>query len=458
MTTTEMPGDTGRLFEKAGKILWAALDEVAPRSLIEKAVLRNGSRLIIQGRILDLSWPKNVYLVAFGKAALPMSQSLMEIAGDFIRKGIVVCIPGQEVNLPGLLVQPAPHPLPDQRSCKAGDLILELVRNAGDKDLLFVLLSGGGSAQACCPFPGVTWEDKRRVTEELLKRGADIIELNTVRKHLSAIKGGRLAQAASPAGIVNLAISDVIGDDLENIASGPAHWDSSTYADAQHVLEIYDYWEQVPVSVRKVIAGGVEGKFPETLKRKNDIFKKVNSFVIGDNSMALSAAQKQAEELGFKTIVLTSADRGEAREAAKRYVALLASLSQSKNRPKEPLCLISGGELTVRVRGKGKGGRNQEFVLATLLEMQKQFLTGSWERPKNWLVASLGTDGIDGGTDAAGAWATNDVLNKATALGLDLQTYLDANDSHDFFRKTLGLIMTGPTGTNVMDIRIFLLY
>jgi glycerate-2-kinase len=203
-----------------------------------------------------------------------------------------------------------------------------------------------------------------------------------------------------------------------------------------------------------MIVGGIEGKFPETMKRDNDIFKKVSSFIIGNNSLALKAAQRQAEQLGFKTIILTSADRGEAREVARRYVALMVSLSQSKNRIPRPLCLLSGGEITVRVKGKGKGGRNQEFVLAALLEMKQQFM----ERPENWLVASLGTDGIDGGTDAAGAWATRDILQKAAELGLDGREYLEANDSYRFFQKADGLIKTGPTGTNVMDIRIFLLY
>lgn len=458
MFTMDSPGKTGRLLEKADKILRAALEEVEPQNLIKRSVVRDGSRLIIQEKALDLSWYENVFLVAFGKAALRMSQSLMKIAGDFIRRGIVVCVPGQEMFLPGLLLLPAPHPLPDRRSRKAGDLILNLAQNAGDKDLLLLLLSGGGSAQVCCPVPGVTLEEKRRVTEELLRRGADITELNTVRKHLSAIKGGRLALAANPAAIVSLAISDVIGDDLESIASGPVHWDSSTYADAQHVLEIYDYWDEVPTPVRQVIAGGIEGKFPETLKRGDDIFKKVSSFVIGNNTLALRAAQRQAEQLGFKTIILTSGDRGEARQAAERYVALLDSLSQSKNRLFQPLCLLSGGELTVRVRGKGKGGRNQEFVLAALLEMKKRFLNGSGERPINWLVVSFGTDGIDGGTDAAGAWAADDVLERAAALGLDGREFLEANDSYRFFQKAGGLIKTGPTGTNVMDIRIFLFY
>ena len=457
MLTMDGPEEAGRLWEKAEKILRAALEEVAPKNLIERSVVRDGSRLIIQGRALDLSWYKNVFLIAFGKAALPMSRSFIKIAGDFIRKGIVVCLPGQERALPGLLLLPAPHPLPDRRSRKAGDLILDLAQNAGDRDLLLLLLSGGGSAQVCSPVPEVTWEEKRRVTEELLRRGADITELNTVRKHLSAVKGGRLALAASPAAIVSLIISDVIGDDLESIASGPAHWDSSTYADAQHVLDIYDYWDEVPTPVRRVIVGGIEGKFPETMKRGNEVFKKVSSFVIGNNTLALKAAQRQAERLGFKTVILTSADRGEAREAAERYVALLASLSQSKSGPSRPLCLLSGGELTVRVKGKGKGGRNQEFVLAALLEAEKRFLKDSGARPVNWLVTSFGTDGTDGGTDAAGAWATEDVFQRAVKLGLDGREYLEANDSYRFFQNVGGLIKTGRTGTNVMDIRIFLL-
>jgi len=453
-----MPGQTALIFEQAEKIIRAALHEVEPQSLVKRSVYRDGNRLVIQGRELDLSWHKKVYLAALGKAAMPMSRGFMETAGDFIGRGIAVCLPEQKTALPGIKVQAAPHPLPDQRSVEAGNLILELARSAEDKDLLFILLSGGGSAQVCCPVPPVTWEDKRRVTEELLRRGADIRELNTLRKHLSSIKGGRLALAASPASVVNLAISDVIGDDLENIASGPAYWDSSTYADAQRILEIYDYWEEVPVSIRKVIAGGVAGKFHETIKKENDIFKKVTSFIIGNNSLALAAARKRAEELGFRTIVLSSADRGEAKEAAKRYAALLLSLIQSRDQADKALCVLSGGELTVRVKGPGKGGRNQEFVLAVMLEMKKQLSANSGARPRQWFAASIGTDGIDGGTDAAGAWTDGGGLQRAAAQGLDGGAYLEANDSYSFFQKVNGLIKTGPTGTNVMDIRIFLFF
>ncbi len=457
MADTARSEQTKRLWEKAEKIMGAALEEVAPSILFRRTLARDGTCLIIQGKALDLSWYKNVYVVAFGKAALPMSRGLTEVAGDFIRQGIVVCLPGQEMSLPGLHLVAAPHPLPDRRSLKAGDLILDLARNAGDRDLLLVLLSGGGSAQVCSPVPGVAWEEKRRVTDELMRRGADITELNTVRKHLSAIKGGRLALAAHPARVVNLAISDVIGDDLEIIASGPTHWDSSTYGDAQRVLEIYDYWDQAPPSVRNVISGGIEGRFPETLKRENDIFKKVSSFIIANNARALEAARAQANRLGFRTFVLTSSDRGEARQVAQRYVGLLASISQSENRPAGPICLLSGGELTVRVKGKGKGGRNQEFILAMLLEMKEKFFEESREGTKSWLVASIGTDGIDGGTDVAGAWGSQDTLDQAGALGLDGREYLEANNSYHFFQQAGGLIKTGPTGTNVMDVRIFLL-
>jgi glycerate-2-kinase len=449
-------GETHSLLEKAEKIWQAALAEVAPKNLIGKSVIRKADTLFVQEKRYELSAYENIYLIAFGKAAPAMAESLMDILGNRVQAGLVVALPGQKISLPGINVLEAPHPLPDERSLDAGREILALARAAGQKDLVVILLSGGGSAQACLPLVGISFEDKRHITQELMFRGADIAELNIVRKHLSAIKGGRLADAAFPAEIVNLVISDVIGDDLEAVASGPAHWDSSAFGDALGVLQKYDLWDNAPRSIRDIINEGRNGKLPDTLKKNDRVFEKVSSFIIGNNALALGAARLKAERLGFKTIILTSTDRGEARLAAKIYVSLLVSLAVSGKKLEQPRCFLSGGELIVRVKGPGKGGRNQEFVLAVLSEIERHTESGPLSG-RDWLVASLGTDGIDGNTDAAGAWASRATIQKSRELGLDIQRFLDDNDSYHFFQKAGGLIVTGPTGTNVMDLRMFFL-
>jgi glycerate-2-kinase len=449
-------GETHSLLEKAERIWRAALAEVAPENLIRRSVVRKADTLFVQEKIYKLSAYENISMIAFGKAAPAMAASLMDILGNRVQAGIVVALPGQKISLPGIKVLEAPHPLPDERSLDAGREILALARAAGKKDLVVILLSGGGSAQVCLPLAGISFDDKRHITQELMLRGADITELNIVRKHLSAIKGGRLADAAFPAEIVNLVISDVIGDDLEAVASGPAHWDSSTFGDALGVLQKYDLWENAPRSIRDIISEGRNGKLPDTLKKNDRVFGKVSSFIIGNNAMALGAARLKAERLGFKTIILTSTDRGEARLAAKIYVSLLINLAVSGKKSEQPLCFLSGGELTVHVKGSGKGGRNQEFVLAVLSEIERHTESGPLSG-RDWLVASLGTDGIDGNTEAAGAWATPVTTQKSRDLGLNIQDYLDGNDSYNFFQKAGGLIVTGPTGTNVMDLRILLM-
>jgi len=437
--------------QKAERIYGAALAEVEPENLIKKNVSIRNDKLRVQDRIFDLSSFEDIFLVSIGKASPFMAEGLCGILGKRLKEGIALFVPGAKKKLEKIIYLPASHPLPDERSLAAAKRILELATKAGKRDLVFFLISGGGSAQICLPAEGVSIEEKRQATAMLLKAGASISELNIVRKHLSRIKGGGLAQAAFPATVINLVISDVVGNDLENIASGPTCWDSSTYADAFFVLKRYGLWDDVPGSIREVVKKGMEGKASESVKREAPAFKRVHHFIIGHNLLALHAAQKEARKLGFKALILTSADRGEARDAARNYVSLLQNLPRPK-KTQRPLCLLSGGELTVIVRGRGKGGRNQEFVLAALREM-KRCLPGF----SNWLVLSFGSDGIDGPTDAAGAWADPSILKKAEELGLDPQKYLDDNDSYNFFKKAGGLIITGPTHTNVMDIRIFLI-
>lgn len=449
------------LLSKAEKIYKAALGAVEPRALVQKNIARSGDRLIIQGISFNLASYRRVFLVAIGKAAPYMAREVSACLKDNLTEGIVLCPSGTKLRLKNLICLPAAHPLPDERSVLAARKILRLARQADERDLFLVLISGGGSAQVCLPLPGVTLEQKRLLTDRLLKAGADIHELNSVRKHLSAVKGGRLARAAFPATVVNLVVSDVIGNDLETIASGPTHSDSSTFAGAKRVLEKYGLWKCAPRGTREVILGGIEGRIEETIKPRDPVFKRVHSFILGDNRAALKAARAEASGLGFRSKIAGKPDSGEARTAALKYLALLNRVSRRARSSSAPLCFLAGGELTVKVQGPGKGGRNQEFILACLCELEKRrhdYLNYRFSRShEDWLFVSLGTDGIDGPTDAAGAWIGPSTLARMSELRLEPQEFLNANDSYRFFKRVGGLIKTGPTKTNVMDIRIFLL-
>ena len=446
--------------DAARKIFGAALREVAADRLVRRSVRRQGPKLSIRGRVFDLNSYERVFLIAIGKAAPFMAESLARILGSRLTEGIAVCIRGQKASAPNITCLPAAHPLPDERSVRAAQRIVSLATKVGPKDLVFVLISGGASAQVCLPRLPVTLAAKRWVTDALLRAGADIVELNTVRKHLSEVKGGRLAAAAYPAAVVNLVVSDVLGNDLESIASGPTHWDSTTFADARRILKKCSLWAEAPASVRTVIEAGLSGRISETLKKGNPIFSKVTTFVIGDNGTALMAAAARAKALGFQPVILSAGDSGEAREAARKYVLAADEIVRSGKNIRAPFCLLAGGELTVTVKGKGRGGRNTEFVLASLLEFMKRpsFLpTKADPHVPDFLVASLGTDGRDGPTDAAGAWANAATSLRAAKLGLSAREYLERNDSFNFFKKAGGLIVTGPTRTNVMDLRLILL-
>jgi glycerate-2-kinase len=436
-------------FEKAMEITRAGLAAVEGGRLVRESLVRSGRDLTIRGKRFDLGRFERVFLIAAGKAAGPMAAGFMAVLGDKVDEGIVTCRPGENPAPDRLTAVPAAHPLPDAESVRAGREAVRLAGKAGENDAVFLLVSGGASATLCLPAPGVRLEDKRFVTERLLKAGADIRELNAVRKHLSSVKGGLLARAAWPATVISLVISDVIGNDLEVIASGPAHRDSSTFGDAGGVLRKFGLWEVVPAPVRDRLSAGGRGEADETLKEGDRALTRISTFVIGDIGTALRAAQAKARELGFDALILTDSDSGEAGTAAKNYAAFLEGLFCSRKAPGIPLCFLAGGEVTVTVKGKGLGGRNTEFVLAALVAMPRS--------ARGWLILSFGTDGRDGPTDAAGAWADPSLWSAARAERLDPRTFLAENDSYSFFKRTGRLIVTGPTATNVMDLRVFIM-
>jgi hydroxypyruvate reductase len=325
--------------------------------------------------------------------------------------------------------------------------ILALLKTAGKRDLVFSLISGGGSALLPQPVAGITLPEKQAVTRMLLACGATIDEINAIRKHISLSKGGQMARAAFPATTVNLMLSDVVGDKMDVIASGPFVPDSSTYRDARAILSKYGLRE-VPPGVREHLDKGARGEVKETPKKGDPIFEKVRNFVIGSNLLALEAAREEAERLGYHALILSSMVEGETREVARFHTAIAAEILKSGCPVPPPACVISGGETTVTLRGKGTGGRNQEFCLAAAIDLDGL--------PPRVVIASAGTDGNDGPTDAAGAVVDPTTLKKGRDLGLDAARHLAENDSYPFFQKTGDLLITGPTKTNVMDVRFVL--
>lgn len=441
------------LKEIAQKLGQAALSAVRPQRLVAENVCREDRNLIIGGQKLDLDDFEKIGLISFGKAGVPLAEAVLPLVDDRLERAVITG--SREHQEKGRLSYfPAGHPLPDEWSLKAGRNAYELALSLGERDLLLVLISGGGSAHLCLPEEGVSLEDKRLVTELLMKAGADIKELNTVRKHLSRIKGGRLARAAWPARVFNLVVSDVIGNDLESIASGPTWHDSTTFDQAISTLNKYSLWGACPESVRRVLEEGRAGLREETIKKGDRVLERVKPVIIGDNLRALYAAKEAARRFGLETIILTSEDQGEARQVAGDYLGRLGEFRRKVREQGRAFCLLAGGELTVTVRGSGLGGRNTEFVLASLVEILKN---DEDFRGIDWLVMSLATDGRDGPTDSAGAWVGPESLEKVRAKKLSPETYLDSNDSYHFFQEVGGLLKTGPTGTNVMDLRLFLL-
>lgn len=387
---------------------------------------------------------QKVWVVGAGKAATAMAAAAEEVLSDKIAGGLVCVRQAQPKVLRHLSQVECGHPIPDHRSVEASERIIEIVRAAGPSDLILVLISGGASSLKALPANSISLADKQRVTDLLLKSGADIRSMNTVRKHLSGIKGGILARIAFPRPVESWILSDVVGDDLAVIGSGPTVPDPTTFAKALEILDRLHLRDQVPESVTRLLEGGRQGKDSETPKPGDVIFGRVRNVVVGNNRAALSAASERARSLGFNPLMLAAEMEGEARETARFHAAIARECVLHGAPIRPPACLISGGETTVAVSGSGLGGRNQEFVLSAALE-----LSGI----ENIAVLSAGTDGIDGPTDAAGAIADGETVKRNPAA----QDYLHRNDSYHYFESLGDLVTTGPTGTNVMDVRIFLI-
>ena len=391
----------------------------------------------------DFSRFRHIYVVGAGKAGASMALAAERALGRRITAGLVNVKYGATARLRRIELNPCGHPLPDEAGVAGSTRIAQMAAQAGEGDLVLCLISGGGSALLPLPAEPVTLAEKQAATQLLLACGATIHEFNCVRKHLSRIKGGQLARLAAPATVEALLLSDVIGDDLDVIGSGPTAPDGSTFADAFAILAKFALLKRVPASVRQRIERGVRGELPETPKAADPLFRRVRNVLVGNNRLALDAAAKRARALGFRTLVLSSGIQGETREIARMHAAIAREIVSTSRPVKAPACIVTGGETTVTLHGDGLGGRNQEFVLAAALEIAGL---------KNVVVLSAGTDGSDGPTDAAGAIADGDTLRRNP----DALRYLDRNDSYHYFQPLNDLVITGPTNTNVMDVRIVL--
>jgi len=418
----------------AANLEQTALAAVAPGAAVRCQVYLEGDALIVAGRRYDLSEYERVLVIGGGKAAVPMTAAVADILGSRVHAGVVVTKYGHSTSespISGIQILEAGHPVPDENSVRGAQAIADLARQATKRDLILCLISGGGSALLTLPVPGITLSDLQAITDALLRSGATINELNTVRKHWSRIKGGNLARLVAPATLITLVLSDVVGDPLDVIASGPTVPDPTTVTDGQAVLDRYGIWPHRSVP------------FQETPKPGDPAFERVQHVLVGSNRLAALAAVEKARQLGLNALLLSTYVEGEAREVGRIAAALAKGIRTHGDPLPSPACLVWGGETTVTVRGEGQGGRNQELALAAALALD------GWP---GVLVMALATDGTDGPTDAAGAIATGETVARARQLGLDPQAALSANDSYTLFDALGDLVRTGPTGTNVNDL------
>ncbi len=432
-----------------GGLARQALQAVDPARLLLERVKRDGRRLIIDETVIELDNYRSLHLIAVGKGAPALTEGLLEVLGpNEIAGGLVVSLTEHQFSDQRVSFLSAAHPVPDRSSLAAGEAVYDYARARVDKsDLVFFLLTGGASALLVKPWPGISLAEKMEMNSLLLASGADINAVNCVRKHISAIKGGRLAELIAPARLISLVVSDIIDSPLEAIGSAPQYGDSTTFTEALAILEKFGLLEKAPPSVLEHLRRGAAGLEPETPRPDSEVFRENRHFIIGDVLVALDKLEQAARSAGREIRILSACDQGEASEAARFYAGMLKEIIRRGRPFKPPVLLAAGGELTVTVRGRGRGGRNQEFILQLLREM------AGISQP--FQALSLGTDGIDGPTDAAGAWIDEKSLGRSRRLGLDLDAHLAANDSYSFFKALDQLLITGPTRTNVMDLRLF---
>ena len=437
-----------RSYREAKEIFQAGVGAVDPRKMVRDSLDISGTVLTADGVRYDLSSFPRIHLLGAGKACDQMANGVEELLGDRISGGVIITPDGTEILTPRVPRRVGAHPIPDEEGVRAAEELVSIAAAAGADDLVVVLLSGGGSALLTAPAAGILLEDIRVLTAKLLKRGASIDELNTIRKHLSRTKGGGLARLIYPARVMTLILSDVVGDDPAVIASGPTAPDPTTFRDCLEIMDRYQLREWAPSRIRERLERGRGGVISETPVAADPIFQKVQNIVIGNNRIALLGAAEKGRELGYKTVILSDRVAGDTRRSAKLHCALAVAVSTRRQPGDTPVCLLSGGETTVVVKGTGLGGRNSEFVLASALDIAgKEGIT----------ILSGGTDGIDAETPSAGAICDGTTLERGDELRLSADNLLERNDSYTYFRTLGDELITGPTGTNVMDLRVMLL-
>lgn len=432
--------------EKVARILKAALESVDPRNAVMENLEVKDSRLRINSKVYELDSFDRIFLVGAGKAGQPMAGAISYLLGPRLINGKVIVKEGYrtESDIPDRIqIIEAGHPIPDQRGVAGTHQIIELLGETTHDDLVICVISGGGSALMVSPGVGVNLNDLQSLTKELLASGATINEINTLRKHLDQVKGGQIARRAAPAKVACLILSDVVGDPLDVIASGPTVPDPTTYSDALSILDFYQISDKIPDSIRNHLILGQEGKIDETPKPGDSIFNDVINVIVGSNRTAANAAHLQAQKEGFNSLILTNYLEGEANQAGQFMSAVIRQLAAFNHPLPRPACIILGGETTVTLRGNGQGGRNIELALGAV-----SGLSGL----EDIALITLATDGGDGPTDAAGAVVTGNTLALALSLNLDPVSFLSRNDSYNFFNPLNDLIKTGPTMTNVNDL------
>ena len=429
-------------------ILGSALDSVDPKQAIYNKVKVEGNKLTVEGKRYDLNRFRRIYLVGGGKAGGPMAEAIESLLEERLTGGVVNILQGTEYkyHVKRVKLVGASHPVPNEAGAGGVAEMLKIVTGLTSTDLVIVIISGGGSALMPSPAEGITLDDLQTITGKLLKSGATINDLNTVRKHLDSFKGGQLAKRCQPADVLSLILSDVVGDPLDTIASGPTTPDSTTWRDAEDVLKRYNTWDSAPNPILKRIEKGLTGELPDTPKTDDTAFSKTHNVLIANNSYAAEAASKKATELGYSSMILSTMVEGEARQVGSVYAGIAREIVNKGRPTKVPAAIIIGGETTVDVKGSGKGGRNQEVALGAAKK-----IAGT-----QCLIASLATDGLDGPTDSAGAIVDGSTLSRVSKINLTIDVSLKNNDAYHLFEKIGDHLMTGPTGTNVNDLALIL--
>jgi len=425
------------------KIFHAGLQAVDPESAVKRHVQLTDRQLRVGEKSYSLDDFRRIFVTGVGKGTAPMAKALEDILGDRITEGWIIVKYDHGLPLERIRVLEAAHPVPDNAGLESARFVLQKLAECTENDLVICAFSGGGSALFPSVQPPLNFEEKQKTTKLLLECGATINEINSIRKHMSLGKGGRLAKTAYPATVISLFLSDVVGDPLDVIASGPTVPDTSTFADCVEIMEKFSISQRVPPGVFRFFKEGAEGLLEETPKAGDIVFQHSQNLIVGNNRAALLAAGDQAAKLGYDTRILSSLIEGEAREVAVIMAAIGKEIIESGHPLPAPACILAGGETTVTIRGQGKGGRNQELALAAAIALK------GWPRIT---LLSAGTDGSDGPTDAAGAFADGNTFRDALRMDLNPMQYLLNNDSYNFFDKLGQLFKTGPTRTNVMDV------